>query len=372
MLNRGGLANPDVLLLTSEGGRRCVVKDYAERAWPVRALLAPWLVRRELGLLERLGGVPGVPRPLGRVDRLAFAMQYVPGVPLQRRSYTGRLDEDFFDRLQVILDELAARGLFHTDLRSPTNVIATPEGRPALVDLGSVVRVRLPRALRVRLERRAVAKLRRRFAAGGPRGGPRPAQALKAGGTRFAFRDAGAPEDAVPLLCLHDLGLTSCVFSPLLARAPAAGRRAIAVDLPGFGDSRRGVRSLRPSQLAPRLLACIDAMRIGRVDVLGQGWGAEIGSRLRARAPERVRGVTCLRTFLDSAPAAGEFEASVRRALPDWLSADQLEEIERALRLTPPRVWRLAAAARVPAGPADRDGAVLGEAAGIDALLRGS
>nr|MCS5638499.1 hypothetical protein [Myxococcota bacterium] len=51
VLNRGGVANADVLLLQRPGLPQVVVKDYGQRSAPVRALLAPLLVRRELALL---------------------------------------------------------------------------------------------------------------------------------------------------------------------------------------------------------------------------------------------------------------------------------------------------------------------------------
>ena len=48
LLNRGGFANPDVLLVPNPDGAPLVVKDYATCSPPVRLLLAPFLVRHEL------------------------------------------------------------------------------------------------------------------------------------------------------------------------------------------------------------------------------------------------------------------------------------------------------------------------------------
>src|SRR5262245_55054068 len=123
LLNRGGIANPDVLLLERADGARVVVKDYAPRSAWVRVLLAPVLVRREWRLLERVRGIAGVPRALERIDALAFAMEYLDGLPLRRRTHGARLATQFFDELQEILDALAERGLVYLDLRSPTNVL---------------------------------------------------------------------------------------------------------------------------------------------------------------------------------------------------------------------------------------------------------
>jgi hypothetical protein len=298
-----------VLLLERADGSRVVVKDYAPRPAWVRALLAPLLVRRELGLLERVRGVPGVPAPLGRIDALALAMEYLDGLPLRRRTHGARLAPGFFDELERILAALAERGLVYLDLRSPTNVLELASGRPALVDLASAFRLPVSRPLRSWLERRALAKLRRRFArAAAPWAGGAPLLTLKIAGTRISYREAGPLRDPVPVLCLHDLGLTSAVFAELLAAAPEHGRRVLAPDLPGFGDSRREVSSLEPSRIAGPLERWLDALRVERADVVGQGWGARIA---RAMEPGRVRRVIALRGV--AAPAAWPAEAEQLR-----------------------------------------------------------
>ena len=72
-----------------------------------------------------------------------------------------------------MLDGLAARGVTHLDLSSPSNVLATESGAPALVDLGGATAAPLPRWLITRVERRALAKLERRFLGGAsPEPGP--------------------------------------------------------------------------------------------------------------------------------------------------------------------------------------------------------
>ena len=333
MLNCGGIANPDVLLLERGDGERLVVKDYAARPGWVRALLAPWLVRRELRLLERAAGVPGVPRPLGRIDALAFAMEYLDGLPLRRRTHGARLPPRFFDELQTILDALAARGLVYLDLRSPSNVLELASGGAALVDLASAFRLPFAGGLRRRLERRALAKLRRRFSGpAGPAGRERPLHTLKVAGSRISHREAGPLRDPVPLLCLHDLGLTSAVFAPLLGSAAARARRALAPDLPGFGDSRREVAGFEPGEVARLIDAWLDALRIRRVDVIGVGWGERIAARLD---PVRVRRRVALPAVAGpQTPTPG----ALLSALPMALDPVARGEIERSLALLTPRI----------------------------------
>ncbi len=350
MLNRGGFANPDVLVLERDAAPALVVKDYGSRSLPVRLLLAPWLVRHEHAMLERLEGLPGVPAPAGRIGRLALAMERIEGTPLTRRRYREALPPGFFAALEGILEGLARRGVVYLDLSSPTNVLATPSGAPALVDMASAVALPLPRCLVQRLEARALAKLRRRFerrAAGSAvvPAAPAPSQ-LDLGRVRFCFRDRGPSRDPVPVLLLHDAGLTGAFFTPILERAADFDRRAIAPDLPGFGDTRAPRGSLSPRVMARWLRRLLGTLRIARVDAVGFGWGGLVARALAVGAPDRVRALATYDTpgerltgellsrwqnaRSDPAALRQRIAASLPKPLPDPIRAE-LEARARAL-----------------------------------------
>lgn len=307
MLNLGGFANPDVLYVPCADGAR-VVKDYARRSALVQRLVAPVLVRHETAMLARLEGVHGVPRLRERIDRLAFAMDYLEGHALRRSRFANALPSAFFDELERILAALATRGVAYLDLRSPTNILVRPDGSPSLVDLASAFALPLPRALRSWIDRRAVRKLRKRFQGDHPRCAAIPApweeRDLKVGGTRLHVRERGAEGDPVPVLLLHEEGRSSVVFDPVLDRAAAHGRRAIAVDLPGCGRSRRRVRDRSPAAVARVLAALVDALRLDRVDVVGCGWGGLVGGALSAAEPGTVRSLLSVEEM--SAPGGEE------------------------------------------------------------------
>jgi len=337
VLNLGGFANPDVLLVRRDGAH-WVVKDWGRRSAWVRRWVAPWLANHEAAMLERADGIPGVPRLRARIDRLALAMEYVEGRPLNRHAHGRALPPRFFAELEAILARLAERGVAYLDLRSPTNVLITPSGAPALVDLGSALRVPIPRGLLERFERRALAKLRSRFE---QQPGSEPVVAdpdddasanLKAGGTRFCLREHGPLDDPIPVLFLPGAGLSARVFAPIFARAEAHGRRAIGVDPPGFGGSRRDVRSLEPAGVAARMEALLDALRVVRVDLVAQGWGALVGRALATRPKRCVRHMVAIDGEDTSAGAA---ERARRRELaardPEALRARLLAALPRTL-----------------------------------------
>jgi serine/threonine protein kinase len=163
VLNRGSRRNPDVLLVR-HAGRLVVVKDFAARGRFVRRFLAPWITRRELRAWAALAGHPAVPRLLGPIDRLAFAVEYRPGRPLFD-AVRQPVEEGFLARLDAALAEMHRRGVVHLDLRNRSNVLRDESGQPVLLDFGSALVFR-PGGFAARwllpplawLDRRALAK----------------------------------------------------------------------------------------------------------------------------------------------------------------------------------------------------------------------
>ena len=92
-----------------------------------------------------------------------------------------------------------------------------------------------------------------------------------------------------PVLLVHGLGATKVSMLPTLAALSAAGFRAIAVDLPGFGDSVKPLRAgYHPPFFARSLVALLDALGIVRADVVGNSLGGRIALELGLRHPGRV------------------------------------------------------------------------------------
>jgi pimeloyl-ACP methyl ester carboxylesterase len=112
---------------------------------------------------------------------------------------------------------------------------------------------------------------------------------LDEGLVHYRERAAGAAETLPPLLLLHASPNSGLTMEPIMA-AYASGRRLIAPDTLGNGDS------VRPAPEQPELEDYADALDrfcealgLGEVDIYGSHTGAHIGVELAVRKPERVR-----------------------------------------------------------------------------------
>ncbi len=116
------------------GGRTLVVKDVRRKNFISRWTLGLWLIQKEWNIYTRLAGVQGIPQPVQRIDRFAFAMEFVPGSPIQRGKV---LSPSFFRDLEKVLKEVHSRGVVHLDLRHNGNILLSEKGEPFLVDFNS-------------------------------------------------------------------------------------------------------------------------------------------------------------------------------------------------------------------------------------------
>jgi pimeloyl-ACP methyl ester carboxylesterase len=92
-----------------------------------------------------------------------------------------------------------------------------------------------------------------------------------------------------PVLMIHGLGATKVSFLPTLAAIAPEGFRAIAVDLPGFGDSDKPVlASYNASFFAEWMTALLDALELERAHVIGNSMGGRVALELGLSDPDRV------------------------------------------------------------------------------------
>jgi pimeloyl-ACP methyl ester carboxylesterase len=114
------------------------------------------------------------------------------------------------------------------------------------------------------------------------------------------------------LLLVHQNAHSSSMWEALMPELAANGRRAIALDLPGYGlsDPFPVPPSLR--DYASSALSLLDVLGVGEFDVLGQHLGASVGLRLAVDVPARVGGGIGFGIFLPG----GRFESAVTAAAP--------------------------------------------------------
>ena len=119
------------------------------------------------------------------------------------------------------------------------------------------------------------------------------------GTLRVHYVDEG-PREGRAILCLHGEPTWSFLYRKMIPPLAAAGYRAIAPDLVGFG------RSDKPADRADYtyarhldwLRASIDALGLQRIVLVAQDWGGLLGLRLVAEMPERFDAVVVANTFL--------------------------------------------------------------------------
>jgi pimeloyl-ACP methyl ester carboxylesterase len=108
---------------------------------------------------------------------------------------------------------------------------------------------------------------------------------VQARGLRFHVAEAGAGDNAV--LMLHGWPQHWYEWRHLMPALAGGGRRALAVDLRGFGWSDAPRHGYEKENLVDDVLAVLDELGLERVKLVGHDWGGWVGFLLCLRAPER-------------------------------------------------------------------------------------
>ncbi|HLZ26428.1 MAG TPA: alpha/beta hydrolase [Chloroflexota bacterium] len=126
-------------------------------------------------------------------------------------------------------------------------------------------------------------------------------------GYRMAYREWGAPAAATALVLIH--GITSSSLSWVrVAPRLAAGRRVIAVDLKGHGDSDRPATGYRLADQADEVAGLCTALGLADVSLIGHSWGGGIALQLAARGDLPIK-----RLVLED-PAVGQASQTPEQA----------------------------------------------------------
>jgi pimeloyl-ACP methyl ester carboxylesterase len=143
-------------------------------------------------------------------------------------------------------------------------------------------------------------------------------QSFDSDGVRIAYMDEGEGE---PILLIHGFAsniVANWVDPQWVRSLVTAGRRVIAYDNRGHGQSEKLYEPERygAPEMAEDAVRLLDHLGIERVDVLGYSMGARIAAFLAFSHPERVRsvifgglGIHMVRGMVGSGPLAKALEA---------------------------------------------------------------
>lgn len=116
------------------------------------------------------------------------------------------------------------------------------------------------------------------------------ANMIKVDQRQIFVREAGS---GPAVLMIHGYGAAHDTWGKVIPRL-AAGRRVLAVDLPGFGRSDKYARDLSPASLGDTLFKLLDQKHVQQVDLIAHSWGSSIALAMTLKHPERIRSITLL------------------------------------------------------------------------------
>jgi len=119
-------------------------------------------------------------------------------------------------------------------------------------------------------------------------------------GLRLHYLDEGPPDAGLTYLCLHGNPTWSYLYRKMIPVFLAAGQRAVAPDLVGFGKSdkpkKEGTHSFGWHRQV--LLEFVDRLDLKNIVLVVQDWGGLLGLTLPFVSPERYAGLLVMNTLL--------------------------------------------------------------------------
>ncbi len=117
-------------------------------------------------------------------------------------------------------------------------------------------------------------------------------------GARMHYLDEApaAPRKPEAVLCLHGHPTWSYLFRRTIPRLTAAGYRAVAPDLPGFGksDKPEDEALFTVEALRGAIVDLIERLALDDAIIVGHDWGAALALTLAAALPGRVSGLVLM------------------------------------------------------------------------------
>lgn len=127
-------------------------------------------------------------------------------------------------------------------------------------------------------------------------------------GLRLHYVDEGPKDATTTFLCIHGEPTWAYLFRKMIPVFLAAGHRAVAVDMFGFGRSDKPVDDDTYTYHFHRnaLLAFVERLDLRNICLVVQDWGGVLGLTLPMAAPSRYSRLLVMNTGLPGGEEAGE------------------------------------------------------------------
>lgn len=146
----------------------------------------------------------------------------------------------------------------------------------------------------------------------------------------IAYRQSG---EGPVILLLHGLFAEKEQWDALICRLADAGYRAIAPDLPGYGQSRGfPITDYALESQVERLHELQSQLGLGRIDLAGNSMGGAIAALYTHRHPEQVRTLALLGAPLGVTDWGPEVRAAIRQGVNPFIPLD-IEQLDLELSL---------------------------------------
>lgn len=115
---------------------------------------------------------------------------------------------------------------------------------------------------------------------------------IRTRGLELSSLEAGQGD---PVVCIHGLGGTKASFMTTVSALAPAGRRVIAMDLPGFGESSKPLSAAYDAPyFAGAVVALLDALGFERASLIGNSMGGRVAIETGLLYPERIERIALL------------------------------------------------------------------------------
>jgi len=166
------------------------------------------------------------------------------------------------------------------------------------------------------------------------------ARSVEVNGHAWPYLEIGDP-DAPPVVLLHGFGTSKDAMVLMMPAIARAGFRAIAPDLPGFGDHPRHAGVHQDGGFYVRELgAFMDAVEAPRAIMVGTSMGGALAAEMAITQPQRVTAAALLSPAGVAPPVRNAFMQQVDRGeIPlDIRGPEDFDRITSLVFLRPPPV----------------------------------